>query len=342
MGAGRRMRGVGTVGLLAVAVGVSACGGGSKPATNTTTGTPPTAASGKHLTIAMVGYQQDAAFWQTIRRGAEAAGKEYGVTVNYSAPQSASDQGMIQLLNSAIAAKPDGLAINYTGKVMEPITKQALDAGIAVELYNNNRFEGGSGGETTDPAITTLPFVGQTATQSAEVLGTAFAKLLTKPGRVLIVNPFPQAFVLTLRAEGITTAMKAAGRQTDVLVAGADEARNQALISAYLQRHKDVAGIVGLGTPGANPGARAQAAAKLDIPVATFDIDESAYNNIKAGTLTVALNQQPYLQGYLSVLNMVLALRDGFKMVNMDTGSTFLVTKDNLEQVGQLIKEGRG
>src|SRR4051794_1509392 len=164
MEAAQRMWGVGVVGLLAVAFGLSACGsGGTKQATATE---KPAAPSGKHLTIDMGGYQQDAAFWQSIRRGAEAAGKPDGVTGNYSAPQSASDQGMVQLLNSAIAAKPDGLAINYTGKVMESVTKRAIDAGIAVELYNNNRFEGESGGATTDPAITTLPFVGQTATQS--------------------------------------------------------------------------------------------------------------------------------------------------------------------------------
>jgi simple sugar transport system substrate-binding protein len=334
-------RGLAFVAVLASALVVAACSDDSNGSDSASSTTESSASSGSgDLTIAMVGFEQQGAFWQTVKKGAEAAAERYGVKLNYSAPQQASDQGMIQLLNSAIASKPDGLAINYTGQAMKATTLKALDAGIPVTLYNNNRFEPQSGGKTEEAEILTLPFVGQNETRSGEVLGNAFAPHVTKSGKVLIVNPFPQAFVLTLRAEGVKTAMQAAGKSTDLLVAGADEGRNQQLVASYLQGHPDTAAIVGLGTPGANPAARAQAAKNLDIPVATFDIDSGAFDLIKSGKMTMALNQQPYLQGYFAVANLVLKAREGFNMVNVDTG-TSIVTKDNIDEIAKLIEEGK-
>ena len=61
----------------------------------------------------------------------------------FQAPaQDTGDAGMVPLLQAAIAAKPAGIAVDYTSKTMEAVTIAALDAGINVVLYNNNRFEG--------------------------------------------------------------------------------------------------------------------------------------------------------------------------------------------------------
>lgn len=298
-------------------------------------------AAKESLTIYVVGYEQQGAFWQVEGRGAKQAGKDFGVKVVYAAPPTASDQGVIQLLSSAIAAKPAGICINYTGKVMEAPTLRALNSGAKVVLYNNNRFEAQSGGATTNPKITDLAFVGQDEHRSGEVLGNAFAKNLKKGDKVLVLNPFPQAFVLTLRYQGVKRALAAHGITTTLLVVGADEGRNQQIISSYLQAHSDIDGIVGLGTPAANPAARAVASRGKKMPVATFDIDSGAYDLIKAGRLTMALNQQPFLQAYYCVQNLVFNLRYGFQPVNVNTG-TFIVTKKNLNIVAQLIKAGRG
>ncbi len=295
----------------------------------------------QELTINLVGYENQGAFWQTVERGAMQAGKDFNVSVTGAAPNQASDQGMIQLLQAAIAARPNGLVINYTGKVMEEITLKALQSKIPLVLYNNNRFEKESGGVTSDPRITGLAFVGQDEHHSGEVLGTAFLRFLPKGGgTVLVVNPFPQAFVLTLRYEGVKSVLEAHGYKTDVLIAGADEGQNKATIGAYLQAHPKIVGIVGLGTPAANPAASYLSDRNLKTPVATFDIDEGALKNIQDGHMAVALNQQPWLQGYLSVEDLILQLRYGFKPVNINTG-TFIVEKSNADQVAALVKAGR-
>src|SRR5258707_997742 len=98
----------------------------------------------------------------------------------------------------AIAAKPAGIAIDYTSKTMEAATIAALDAGIPVVLYNNNRSEGENA--PSDKRILGLAFVGQNEAVSGEILAKAWLPALpATPCKVLIVNPFPTAFVLTLR-----------------------------------------------------------------------------------------------------------------------------------------------
>src|SRR5439155_26269395 len=70
-------------------------------------------------------------FWITEQNGAKQAGQDFAVNVVFQAPaQDTGDAGMVPLLQAAIAAKPSGIAIDYTSKTMEAVTVAALDAGI--------------------------------------------------------------------------------------------------------------------------------------------------------------------------------------------------------------------
>src|SRR5437773_6728069 len=75
-------------------------------------------------------------FWITEQNGANQAGQDFGVNVVFQAPaQDTGDAGMVPLVQAAIAAKPAGIAIDFTSKTMEAVTVAALDAGIPVVLY---------------------------------------------------------------------------------------------------------------------------------------------------------------------------------------------------------------
>ena len=107
--------------------------------------------------IYMIGYEQDNPFWVLEGDGAGRAGKDFGVTVRYEAPTTASHAGMVSLVDAALATLPYGIAIDYTDKTMQAPVLTALNAGTRVVLYNNDRFESQSGGATTDPAIRRQP-----------------------------------------------------------------------------------------------------------------------------------------------------------------------------------------
>ncbi len=278
-------------------------------------------------------------FWITEQNGATQAGKDFGVNVVFQAPaQDTGDAGMVPLLQAAIAAKPAGIAIDYTSKTMEAVTLAALDAGIPVVLYNNNRFEGENA--PADKRILGLSFVGQDESISGEILTKAWmSSLPSDPCKVLIVNPFPTAFVLTLRGDGVKRALDAAKYPYGDLVATGDQGQNLSLISAALQADKSICGVVGLGNPAANPAAKYVGDNKLKIPVATFDVGAEAAKRIKDGTLTMAINQQPFLQSYFAIANLVNQAKYSLSPVNVNTG-TSIVTKDNIDTVQACIDAG--
>lgn len=293
--------------------------------------------------IYVIGYQLNNAFWVTEGKGAQAAGKAFGVTVRYEAPETSSDAGMISLIDAALATHPYGIAIDYTDKTMQAPVLQALAQGTKVVLYNNNRFEAQAGGATTNSDVTSLAYVGQDEHHSGDVLATEFLNFLPKGGTVLIINPFAEAFVLTLRYDGVNSVLKAAGYNTDLLVVNGNdpEASVEATIGAYLQGHKGIVGVVGLGDPGASPATRYIEEHKLNIPVATFDIDTETYDLMKApGSVEkVALDQQPYLQAYYAVEDLASEMLSGFQPVSVNTG-TFLVTASNLDVLSKLVADG--
>jgi ABC-type sugar transport system substrate-binding protein len=304
-------------------------------------GLPSVAAPSTGGVIYVIGYQQDNPFWVTEGAGAAQAGKDQGVTVRYEAPPQPTDTGMISLIQAAMAAHPYGVCIDYTGKAMEAVTLRALQKGIKVVLYNNNRFEAESGGATTNPLITNLAYVGQDEHHSGEILANAFLPYLPSSGTVLIINPFPEAFVLTLRYQGVKRVLEAHGYKTALLLASGDENRNEAITGAYLRAHSEVVGVVGLGNPGATPATRYIEQHHLKIPVATFDINTTTYNMMKAGGQEkVALDQQPFLQSYYCAQNLAMEMRFGFQPVNVNTG-TFVVTKQNIAILDRLVAAGK-
>jgi simple sugar transport system substrate-binding protein len=279
-------------------------------------------------------------FWITEQNGAKQAGQDFGVDVVFQAPaQDTGDAGMVPLVQAAIAAKPAGIAIDYTSKTMEAVTVAALDAGIPIVLYNNNRFEGENA--PSDKRILDLSFVGQDESVSGEILAkTWMSSLPSTPCKVLIVNPFPTAFVLTLRADGVKRALDAAGYPHDDLAATGDQGQNLSLIGAALQADPKICGIVGLGNPAANPAAKYVGDNNLKVPVATFDVGAEAAKRIKDGTLTMAINQQPFLQSYFAVANLANQAKYSLSPVKVNTG-TSIVTKDNIDTVQACIDAGR-
>jgi simple sugar transport system substrate-binding protein len=295
-------------------------------------------------TVYMVGSVTNNTFWAAVKRGFEQGGKDFGLHAVYEAPGVHSSAGSIPLINSAIAAKPAGIAINYTDKSIEKPTLDAMGAGLAVVLFNNNRFEavgGKADTATTNPRVTSLSYVGEDSLLNAKKLATAFVPSITKKGTVLIVDPVPGVEVLALRRQGIESVVKAKGFKTAYLPATLDEGKNVTTIGAYLQAHSDVVAVVGLGDPTANPACSYIEKNNLSIPVAAFDVDAEAIQHIKNGCMKAATDQQPYLQGYLSAANLSFIIKDHLFPLTVNTGS-YIATAENVGEIEKAVAAGKG
>ncbi len=77
-------------------------------------------------------------YYDTANNGAQEAARELGVTVLYQGPGDYDVDQQIQLINSLIAQKVDGLAISANdAELLAPVGRSAMDAGIPVISWDS-------------------------------------------------------------------------------------------------------------------------------------------------------------------------------------------------------------
>ena len=89
-------------------------------------------------------------------------------------------------------------------------------------------------------------------------------------------------------------------------------------------------------------GIMAVAAVSPDIPVGTFDVNADVVQNIIDGKLVFAIDQQPYVQGYLGVTGIYLKVLNGNDIGGgqpINSGPAF-ITKDNADAVLKYAANG--
>ena len=65
---------------------------------------------------------------------------------------------------------------------------------------------------------------------------------------------------------------------------------------------------------------------------AGFDLSAPIVKGVQDGYIAVVLDQQPFLQGYLPIIQLYLTSKFGFAGMNVDTASS-LITKENIDAV---------
>src|ERR1700688_3739354 len=167
---GRRTMSQLVVAMSIAAFALAGCG-------SSTTGNTSGGCSGSQQTVYMIGSVTNSTFWQAIKNGFEQGAKDFCIHGIYSAPNAHTNTDELALISAALAAHPAGMAINYVDHTVYNSTIQALDQGVNVVLFNNNRFEpvnGVASTATTDPRVLSLAYVGQNEENSGAVLASAF------------------------------------------------------------------------------------------------------------------------------------------------------------------------
>ena len=116
-----------------VLTGCSSTGGRSEP---TDGGSAGQAASTPRAVIAMITHAPPGdAFWDLIRKGAEAAAAKDNIELRYSSDGQAPNQA--NLIQAAVDSKVDGIAVTLAKpEAMTPAVKSAVVAGIPVVAFN--------------------------------------------------------------------------------------------------------------------------------------------------------------------------------------------------------------
>ena len=109
------------------------------------------------------------------------------------------------------------------------------------------------------------------------------------------------------RCKGIADSMSKAGAKSSQLPLPSTSFGNPTAVAeaikAALLKDPTVDGVITIGAPDGNSAANAimQAGTADKVKLATFDMDETALQRIKEGSQVFAIDQKPYLQGFLAV-----------------------------------------
>jgi simple sugar transport system substrate-binding protein len=237
---------------------------------------------------------------------------------------------MVNATNAAISAKADGLAIAVVDKVAfrAPIDK-ALAAGIPVVSYNADGAKG-------DPGSNRLAYIGQDLYTSGFQMGQRIASLM-QGGPAVGFIATPGSLNIQPRIDGAQDAIKASGKpiKFTAVASGAELPKELSTIDAYAQGHKDIKGMFAVDAGSTENVGKVVAKYNLKdkgVVAGGFDLNPATLTAVKAGNLDFTIDQQPYLQGFLTVLSLWLyKLSGGLATPAMtDTGLLF-VTKQNVD-----------
>jgi simple sugar transport system substrate-binding protein len=310
---------------MALAVVVSAC------SNSTTSAAPSGAASGSAdrsaISIEVVTHGQASdPFWSIFKNGVEQAGKDMGVKVNYSAPDTFDMVKMAQLIDAACAKQPSGLIISLPdATALGPSVQKCVSAGIPVISANS--------GSDAYAKLGILTHVGQDESVAGKAAG---ARMKDAGGKnAICINQEVGNAGLDARCNGFKEGF-GPGTMTVLQVDLKDPTTAQQKIAAAITADPTIDTVMALGPTGSTPTIAAlKQLGNTTIKVGTFDLSKDVLSAISDGSMLFAIDQQQYLQGYLPVvfetLYKLYGLMPGGGQPVL-TGPGF-VTKDNVATV---------
>lgn len=317
---------------LAVAGSLLACSStGGRQAVERASGVGAGKADTPKMTVAMVTHQAPGdTFWDIVRKGAEAASTKDNVQLDYAADPDAAKQA--QLIQAAIDKKVDGIAVTMpnTGAI-GPTIEKAVAAGIPVTMFN--------AGGTDAMGLGVLGYFGQGETEAGIAVGERLVEAGAKNAICVIQEQGQQQ--LEDRCAGVAEGAKGV-KVERAYVNGRDDAAVTTTVQASLTTDKTIDWVITLGAPVALNAVKAVEAAGSSAKIGTFDTNAELVKAVQEGKVAWAIDQQPYLQGYLAVDALWLYKNNGNTIGggnNVATGPAF-IDETNIEAVAKFAAGG--
>ncbi|MGY4978530.1 sugar ABC transporter substrate-binding protein [Streptomyces sp. 900105755] len=288
-------------------------------------------ASTPRMTVALVTHQsQGDTFWDIVRKGAQAAADKDNIKLVYSADPNAGNQaGLVQ---NAIDQKVDGIAVTLAKPdAMKAVVAKAVSAKIPVVGLNSGLGDW--------KKLGLMEFFGQDESVAGEALGN---RLNSEGAKKVVCVIHEQGNVgLTQRCDGVKKTFS--GTTETLYVNGTDAPSVKSTITAKLTQDKAIDHVITLGAPIALIATQSVSDAGSKAKVATFDLNKDLTTAISKGTIEFAVDQQPYLQGYLAIDSLWLYKNNGNYMGGGEqpvlTGPAF-VDKSNVDKVAEFAAKG--
>jgi simple sugar transport system substrate-binding protein len=275
-------------------------------------------------------------FWTTVHNCLNLAAKDMNVDLEYRNPPTGDLADMARIIEQSVASNPDGLIVTIADfDVLKGPISDAVKKGIPVISMNTGTVEQAK-------ELGLIMHIGQSEYEAGFKSGQrAKEEGITS---FLCVNHYIFAPPSVDRCQGFADGLGIElGDQ--MIDSGQDPSEIKNKVKAYMRTHPDTDAILTLGPQSAHPTIAAveeMGMAGGKIFFATFDVSPQIIDAIKNDTIQFAIDQQPFLQGYLPVVFLANYKRYGVMPAEdiISSGPGF-ITKENVGIVEEYAGEYR-
>jgi ribose transport system substrate-binding protein len=302
---------VAAVSALALVAGCGSSTGGSK-------------SGGKKNLELIVGTANDD-FYVTMECGAKQEAKKLGVNLKVTGPSDFTVALQKPLIDAAVATKPDALLVAPTdASALDPDLRQVQSNGSKLVFVDTASSDTSLG----------VSRISSNNLLGGKIAADNLAQQMGDKGTVAVISVQPGVSTTDARVQGFDAEMKAKFPNIKVLATQYDQdsattAAGQ--IGADIQKAPDLGGVFAanvLTAQGVATGVKS-AGKSGKVKVATFDADPEQMQALQAGTIQLAIAQDPALEGEDAVEQGVNAL-DG-KKVTANIGTPLVaITPQNM------------
>ncbi len=231
---------------------------------------------------------------------------------------------MVNAMDAAIAAKASAIAVPLVDpKAFDRPVKKALAAGIPVFSYNADA-----------PASGRLAYIGQELYAAGQLMGQRIEQLVGS-GKVALFISTPGQLNIQPRIDGAQDYLKKSGKiTTEIIATGPTVNEELSAIKAYSIGHQDIKGMFavdGGSTQGIGQVIRESNLTAKGMKGGGFDLLPLTLKAINEGHLDFTIDQQPYLQGFYTAMQMFTFLASGGLVGPADTNTGLkFVTKGSV------------
>ncbi|HUB35843.1 MAG TPA: sugar ABC transporter substrate-binding protein [Solirubrobacteraceae bacterium] len=261
-------------------------------------------------------------FFVPTQYGIQDASKLLGTSYEWTGSESENINQMVNAINSAISSGANGIAVSLISKTAFNVPiENALKAGIPVVAYN---------ADAPSPPNKRLAYIGQDLKLAGELMGKRIVADVGS-GDVVIFTANAGSANLQPRLEGAEKAIKESGApiKLTTIVTGSLESGEKTAIEAYWTGHPQTKGMYAVD--GGDTAELAGVMQKLGlaakgVKAGGFDLTEKTQKLLHEGYIEFTIDQQPYLQGFLPILQLFLWQVSGSLTgpAEVDTGLKFI------------------
>jgi len=277
-------------------------------------------------------------FWAVFQKGMMDAAAELGCRADIDL--AGSDLALqSKRFQEAVAMRPDGISLVINDdKMWDKPVADAVAKGINVIGCNNDDTQGSAGNAR-------LAYIGQNERRAGLMIGRAVFEAAKAKGwnlatmKVACAVEVAGANYGVVRSSGIMDAMAEYGipGKPEIVDCTLEMTTAESRITSYVIAHPDLKCLFGLGgitTDRLTSGMKNAGKKPGDILGGGFDAAPGTLTGLETNYMVASIDQQQYLQGYMSVYVLYLMKKYGFAP-QIDTGG-FLITKANIDLIKKL------